>query len=110
MDRFHGIKIEATGQNIITVGDGNQVNAKFAEAAQELADLKDEVRSCAELEEQDKVDLIGDIDSIQAQLAKPSPNRKVITILWKGIEKVAKLAGLTNQLFKVSQNLGGLIE
>jgi hypothetical protein len=29
MDKFHGIKIEATGQNIITVGDGNQINAKF---------------------------------------------------------------------------------
>jgi len=29
--RFHGIKIEATGQNIITVGDGNQINAQFGE-------------------------------------------------------------------------------
>src|ERR1044072_1849517 len=29
MEKFKGIKIEATGQNIITVGDGNQVNAKF---------------------------------------------------------------------------------
>jgi hypothetical protein len=28
-DRFDGIKIEATGQNIITLGDGNQVNAQF---------------------------------------------------------------------------------
>src|SRR5580704_2308251 len=28
-DRFEGIKIEATGQNIITLGDGNQVNAQF---------------------------------------------------------------------------------
>lgn len=27
MPKFHGIKIEATGQNIITLGDGNQINA-----------------------------------------------------------------------------------
>jgi hypothetical protein len=29
MPKFHDIKIEATGQNIITLGDGNQINAKF---------------------------------------------------------------------------------
>ncbi len=28
-DRFDGIRIEATGQNIITLGDGNQVNGVF---------------------------------------------------------------------------------
>src|SRR6267378_5757321 len=28
-DRFEGIKIDATGQNIITLGDGNQVNVRF---------------------------------------------------------------------------------
>jgi hypothetical protein len=27
--RFEGIRIEATGQNIITLGDGNQINVKF---------------------------------------------------------------------------------
>src|SRR4030067_3535326 len=40
MDKFKGIKIEATGQNIITRGDGNEVNAKFQDAAGALVDLK----------------------------------------------------------------------
>jgi hypothetical protein len=31
MPKFHGIKIEATGQNIITLGDGNQIDAKFGD-------------------------------------------------------------------------------
>ena len=39
-DKFKGIRIEATGQNIITVGDGNQVNAKYKDAAGALVDLK----------------------------------------------------------------------
>jgi hypothetical protein len=30
MPKFHGIKIEATGQNIITLGDGNQIDAHAA--------------------------------------------------------------------------------
>ncbi len=36
MDKFKGVRIEATGQNIITVGDGNQVNAKYEDAASAL--------------------------------------------------------------------------
>jgi hypothetical protein len=40
MPKFHGIKIEATSQNIITLGDGNQVDAKFGDAGQSLAELR----------------------------------------------------------------------
>lgn len=43
MPKFHGIKIEATGQNIITLGDGNQINAKFGELGEALAELRDAV-------------------------------------------------------------------
>src|SRR5262249_51135732 len=41
MPKFHGIKIEATGQNIITLGDGNQINAKFSDLGEALADLRE---------------------------------------------------------------------
>jgi len=37
MPKFHGIKIEATGQNIITLGDGNQINAKFTDLGSVLS-------------------------------------------------------------------------
>lgn len=101
MDKFHGIKIEATGQNIITVGDGNQVNAKFADAAQELAELKEEMRESSILSEAEKVSAIGDIDSIQSQLAKPEPNKSVIATLWNSVDKASKLAGLAEKAIKV---------
>src|SRR3974377_194076 len=45
MPKFHGIKIEATGQNIITLGDGNQVNAKFGDLAEPLSVLRDAITS-----------------------------------------------------------------
>ncbi|HEV3297996.1 MAG TPA: hypothetical protein VG055_00040 [Planctomycetaceae bacterium] len=109
MDRFHGIKIEATGQNIITVGDGNQVNARFADAAQGLADLKEAVKGSTRLTESEKVDVVGDIDSIQGQLAKAEPNKSVISALWSGIEKAAKVAGLAANVVKVGNCLEGLL-
>jgi hypothetical protein len=105
MDKFQGIKIEATGQNIITVGDGNQVNAKFADAAQALAELKDGFKTSAKLTELQKVDAIGDIDSIQSQLAKPEPNKSVLSMLWSGVEKSAKLAGMADKVVRI----GGLL-
>src|ERR1051325_6507356 len=43
MPKFHGIKIEATGQNIITLGDGNQINAKFNELGTTLVELRDAI-------------------------------------------------------------------
>jgi len=35
-DRYAGINITATGSNVITLGDGNVVNAQFAQLHSEL--------------------------------------------------------------------------
>ena len=40
--RFEGINIEAVG-SVVTIGDGNQINVKFKEAAQALSELRNEV-------------------------------------------------------------------
>jgi hypothetical protein len=74
MDKFHGVKIEATGQNIITVGDGNQVDAKFGNIGEALAELRKAI-TAAEIEEAEKLTYVADIETIQSQLAKPAPNR-----------------------------------
>jgi hypothetical protein len=79
MPKFHGIKIEATGQNIITLGDGNQVKAEFGELGQSLSELRNAVTS-SEVQESTKLGIVADIDTIQSQLAKPEPN-PTITIL-----------------------------
>jgi len=109
MDKFQGIKIEATGQNIITVGDGNQVNAKFADAAQALAELKQALKTSSSLTEPQKVDVVGDIDSIQSQLAKPEPNKLVVSTLWSGVEKAANIAGVADKVARIGGYLSTLL-
>lgn len=109
VDRFQGVKIEAAGQNIITVGDGNRVDAKFAEAAQALADLKAALRESPKLTELQKVSVIGDIDSIQSQLAKPAPNRSVISMLWTGIEKIARVAEVAETLVGIGGHFSSIM-
>lgn len=100
--RFEGIRIEATGQNIITIGDGNQVNAKFKEAAEALLDLKESVKKSTDLEEEAKLEIVSDIETIQGQLSKPIPNKSVVKTLWNGIEKVATIGAIADMIQKVA--------
>jgi hypothetical protein len=109
MDKFKGIKIEATGQNIITVGDGNQVNAKYQDTAGALVDLKQALLQTTSITETLKLDAVADIDSIQSQLAKAKPNRTVIQGAWEGIKKLDTVLGLVDKVSKVAALLSPLI-
>lgn len=102
MDKFKGIKIEATGQNIITVGDGNQVNVKFQDVAGALVDLKQALLQSVSVTEAQKLDVVADIDSIQSQLAKANPNRTVIQGAWEAVKKLETTLGLADKLTKVA--------
>ena len=75
MPKFHGITIEATGQNIITLGDGNQIDAQFGELGRSLVELREAVIASDE-PEQEKMAIVADIETIQSQLAKPVPESK----------------------------------
>jgi hypothetical protein len=88
MPKFHGINIEATGQNIITIGDGNQIDAKFEGVGNTLAAFKDAVRGAKDLSEATKLAIVADVESMQAQLAKPEPTRPVLRAIWAGVEKL----------------------
>ncbi len=108
-DRFEGIKIEATGQNIITLGDGNQVNAQFQALGESLADLRKAIKESSKLTEAEKVDLVVDVDTLQTQLGRKTPNRELISRLWEGINRAASLVGLADAASKVGGFLYGLL-
>lgn len=108
MPKFHGIKIEATGQNIITVGDGNQVNAKFGDLAESLAELRDAITQ-SDTSESHKMDLVADIDTIQSQLAKPDPNREIVKAAWETVKGAASINGCVALVQKVSGLIVGFL-
>jgi hypothetical protein len=105
-DRFEGIRIQATGQNIITIGDGNQIEARFKDVGEALANLADAIKASEELDDSSKLDLVADINSMQDQLAKKKPNKGVLQSLWGGVETAAKAAGIVEAATKVA----GLLE
>jgi hypothetical protein len=100
MSKFHGVKIEATGQNIITLGDGNQINAQFSELGEALAELREAITK-SDAKEVEKMSLIADIDTIQSQLAKPKPNRSIVSVAWdavRGASAINRCAGLVEKI------------
>jgi hypothetical protein len=102
MDKFKGIRIEATGQNIITVGDGNQVNARYQDTASALVELKQALLQSPAVSEAEKLDIVADVDSIQSQLAKADPNRTVIQGAWETVKKLDTVMGLADKVTKVA--------
>jgi hypothetical protein len=101
MPKFHGIKIEATGQNIITVGDGNQVNAQFGDLGKALAKLRAGVTESS-APEADKLAVVADIETIQSQLAKPQPNHGIVSAAWSAIKSVATMGEVAHLVTQVA--------
>ena len=100
MPKFHGIKIEATGQNIITLGDGNQIDARFNDLGQTLVDLRNAITESSAPENQ-KMSFIADIDTVQSQLAKPEPNHNIIAAAWQSLQLAAAIDGCVGFVEKV---------
>lgn len=108
MPKFHGIRIEATGQNIITLGDGNQINAQFGELGARLVDLRQAVIESDE-PEQEKMSMVADIDTIQSQLAKPVPNRGILSAAWQSLQAAATFGGCIELVHQVAALIAPLI-
>jgi autotransporter translocation and assembly factor TamB len=108
-ERYAGINITATGSNVITLGDGNVVNAQFKELHSALDKLKNEITRTGKLAESTKLDLSVDIESIKDQLAKEHPDKTMIGHLWSGVERIVNGAGLIELIYKVAPLIAGLL-
>jgi len=101
MPKFHDIRIEATGQNIITLGDGNQIDARFGDLGRALADLRNAITT-SQAPESTKLEFVADIDTIQSQLAKTEPTPSIIKAAWEVVKGAATINGCTALVSKVA--------
>jgi len=108
MPKFHGINISATGHNIITLGDGNKINAQYGELGQALADLREEITK-SNAAEDTKLGLVADVETIQSQLVKSHPIRNVVFAAWEAIKAAAVIDGCANTYHRVAALIAPLI-
>ncbi len=108
-ERYPGINIQATGSNVITLGDGNLVNVEYRQLFQQLAELKEQIVASEGLADDQKLDIAVDIETVKDQLAKTEPDRDVVGRLWPRIENAANLAGLGALALDIGQAISPLI-
>jgi hypothetical protein len=109
-DRYPGINIQATGSNVITLGDGNVIRAEYRQLFNELTELKEAISGNPELNDSEKLALSVDIESLASQLAKPAPNKGVVRALWASIDKAAAVTGLAQFVAAAAPLVGQLIQ
>lgn len=108
-ERYAGINIQATGANVITLGDGNLVNVQYHELFQRLSELKEAISVSDQLSEEQKLEIAVDIETIKDQLVKEKPDVDVVRPLWTRIHNAAALAGLASLALEVGQLIDKLI-
>jgi hypothetical protein len=81
-------------RGVTIVGDGNVVNTTFTDLARTLSELQKAITAESALGDNEKLNLVADIDSLQSQLQKPEPEKSIIRSLWSGIERAAAVGGL----------------
>jgi len=108
MRKFPGIKIEATGQNIITLGDGNQVNAQYGDLGKVLVELRNAITASV-APEMDKLTLVANIETIQSQLVTPNPNKGIIRAAWEIVKGAASINGCSALVEKVAHFIAGFL-
>ena len=89
-------------RGVTVVGDGNVVNTTFTDLSRVLADMKQAILAEPGISEEQKLEAIADIDSLQSQLQKPNPDKSLIQRLWSGIERVAAVGGTVDFILKAS--------
>lgn len=107
--RYAGINISAIGSNVITLGDGNVVNAEFADLHAELNKLKEAVVLSTKITDSQNLDVSVDIESIKDQLAKAQPDKTIIGRLWTRIGQIATIGGFAAAMEHVVPLISGLI-
>lgn len=108
-NRYAGINITATGQNIVTLGDGNVIHADNQGLNQELKNLKHAISASNDLNDAEKLDTTVDIETLRDQLVKAKPDRTIVQHLWSRIEQVATINDLSEAVAKIAPFIATLL-
>ena len=104
---YAGININAIASTV-QVGDGNVVNERYADLRAELLDLRTALVESTQIDDAEKLTAVSDIESMQAQLAKPTPLRGVIEATWESLKGIAVMAGLASNVARIAPLLDQL--
>jgi len=91
--------------SVVIIGNQNKVEANI-ELIRQLGELEQVISESSQLDIKTRQDIVADIETIKQQMAKSAPSRKVISILWSGVEKAAAASGAIQLAGMIAKGLG----
>lgn len=116
ISKFQRIEKSYAGINITTIngvtvlGDGNiAVNTQFVDLYKQLSMLSEVVAKSGQLSDEEKLNIVGEIETIKAQLMKTTPDKSIIRKAWEKLKPLATIAGIVSFFEKVAPLIGELL-
>jgi hypothetical protein len=124
MDYFNGIskfqkvdksisRVDVTnihGVTNIVSGDSNVIiNSQYVDLYKNLDLLSDVILKSDSVENEDKLNYIGEINTIKAQLGKTNPDKSIIKQAWQKLQPLATVAGIGSFVIKIAELIMRLI-
>jgi len=98
------------GVTTIVVGDSNVVsNTQYVNLYRSLDILASEIRKSELLSDEDKLNYVGEIETIKSQLMKSKPDKNIIKKAWENLKPLATISGIMSFFQEVANLIGNLI-
>lgn len=108
-ESFAGINITNIG-GVTILGDGNVVvNKSYVDLYKQLSLLSEAIRKSGQLTDQEKLNYIGEIETIKAQLMKTEPDKSIIRRAWEKLKPLATISGIITFFTQVANLIGALL-
>lgn len=104
---YQNIHITTSNAPVI-VGSNNQVSNNVV-IFNQLNELQQAFSESNKLSVDERRDIVGDIESLKQQLAKPNPSSIIIKALWANISKVADIAGVAGLVFEIAKAIAPIL-
>lgn len=94
-DPFGGINITNV-QGVTVLGDGNVVHTRYNDLYDSLNDLSGAIKHSHSYTDEEKLNLVSEIETIKSQLSKVAPDKGIVSRAWDKLTPLATVAGIAN--------------
>ena len=106
---YAGIKINNVN-GVTILGNGNAVvNTQYADLYKQLCLLSEVLRNSGQLSDEQKLNYVGEIETIKAQLMKTTPDKSIIKRAWEKLKPLATISGIITLFSHVANLIANLL-
>ncbi len=103
-----GIDVSNVG-GVVVIGEGNVVQTRFERLYRHLDLLEHSISITDGLSNEQKISYLAEVETIKSQLAKPSPDRGIISRAWTALSALSMVPGLVELVETVRKVIGPLV-